>query len=254
MKRPIYYSQRDPRWAKWPYSNKDEKTDIAGSGCGPTCMAMAIATWVDKKITPLDACKWSLAHGFKATKQGTYYVYFKAHGAVYKLEVKQVNNANLRNTSIYNSQKYHDEALRAIKDGHLVIACMGPGNWTRGGHFILWYDYDGEYVYINDPNSEKPTRSKNTLKLLQSEVKYYFILYRPDTVGKEEVNMAEKRYQHLEDIPSWFRPEVEALINCGALTGSELDGNKSNGNELNLSEDMLRTIIVCKRYIDQQNG
>jgi hypothetical protein len=74
---------------------------------------------------------------------------------------------------------YHDKALAAVTAGDLVIACMGPGLWTKSGHFILWYGCDGAYVYINDPNSESPDRLKNTLQKFQGEAKRYFAVKRP---------------------------------------------------------------------------
>ena len=50
--RPVRYLQTDPRWGSLDYSARGEKTNIAVSGCGPTALAMVLATWVDPKITP----------------------------------------------------------------------------------------------------------------------------------------------------------------------------------------------------------
>ncbi len=44
--------------------------------------------------------------------------------------------------------------------------------------------------------------------------------------------------------PSWAREEAQRLIDRGALQGGT-DGR------LDLSEDMLRTMIVCQRMIDE---
>ncbi|QHI72003.1 C39 family peptidase [Aminipila terrae] len=68
--KPINYLQTDPKWANIDYSAKGEKTTIGKSGCGPSCMAMVIATLKNKNVTPKDTCAWSLSHGFKATNQG----------------------------------------------------------------------------------------------------------------------------------------------------------------------------------------
>ena len=73
--RPVSYLQTDPRWGSLDYSARGEKTNIAVSGCGPTALAMVLATWVDPKITPKSECAWALAHGYKAPHQGTYYGY-----------------------------------------------------------------------------------------------------------------------------------------------------------------------------------
>lgn len=81
MTQPVSYLQTDPRWAAKDYSAKGEKTTIGASGCGPTAMAMVLATWADPQVTPATECAWALAHGYKAPYSGTYYGYFQPAGA-----------------------------------------------------------------------------------------------------------------------------------------------------------------------------
>lgn len=52
------------------------------------------------------------------------------------------------------------------------------------------------------------------------------------------------RYNTIEEVPSWAREEAQRLIDRGALQGG-------TGGRLDLSEDMLRTMIVCQRMIDE---
>lgn len=59
---------------------------------------------------------------------------------------------------------------------------------------------------------------------------------------EEETDMT--RYNTVAEMPAWAREEAQRLIDCGALKGGT-DGR------LDLSEDMLRTIIVCQRMIDE---
>ena len=73
-KQPVYYMQTDPKWANVDYTAKGEtKNTLKISGCGPTSAAMLVATLKDKSVTPVEAAKWSLDHGYKAPNQGTYY-------------------------------------------------------------------------------------------------------------------------------------------------------------------------------------
>lgn len=44
----VFYKQWDSRWAKYPYGSGT----IQSCGCGITCMAMVIATFCDKNVTP----------------------------------------------------------------------------------------------------------------------------------------------------------------------------------------------------------
>ena len=61
--KPVSYLQTDPRWKNVPYAVKGEHSTIGGSGCGPTSMAMVLATWADPAVTPLTECAWALKHG-----------------------------------------------------------------------------------------------------------------------------------------------------------------------------------------------
>ena len=54
---------------------------------------------------------------------------------------------------------------------------MGPGYWTKGGHFICLWRSDDTYMYANDPASS--VRKKQKLSAFESQRKQFFIFYRP---------------------------------------------------------------------------
>lgn len=189
---PVSYLQTDGKWGGNDYSAPGEKTTIAKAGCGPTCVAMIIASLVDKNYTPADACAWSLKHGYKALKQGTYYTYIPAHLAEYKIKATRVNAASIYKSNTKTAETAHAKALEAIKKGNWAIACMGRGNWTSAGHFVLWYDINGiGDVMIRDPASLKANRIRGRLATFQNEVKYYWIVDISNFTEEEEV--VEKR-------------------------------------------------------------
>lgn len=201
---PVSYLQTDPEWYYWPYSNSNESTNIGRSGCGPTAMAMVIATWVDPTVTPVTTCKWSLNHGYKATGNGTYHSYFVPQAAAYGIECVRVNTSSLQNMTTANAAKYHQQAYDAVEEGHLVIVLCGPGVWTSGGHFILWYSNDADKnVYINDPASTKANRVKNTFEVLKQNARYYWICKVP----KEVISMTNS------EVKALIKSEVEAKAN-----------------------------------------
>ncbi len=177
MKRPVHYLQTDSRWKKRNYSAKGESRTIGSSGCGPTAAAMVIATLKDQNVTPVSTAEWSMAHGYKALGQGTYYSYFVPQLAAYGIACKRLNTANLYGQS---SSAAHTEALNALQNGDWVIACMGRGNWTSSGHFILLYACKDGIVYINDPASTASARTRNTWALFASQVKYLWTITVPD--------------------------------------------------------------------------
>ena len=94
-KRPVSYLQTDPRWAKKPYRVPGETATIGGSGCGPTAAAMAIETLTGRTFTPVDACKWSVDHGYKAKNQGTYYGYFVPQFRTFGIECRQLLGSSI---------------------------------------------------------------------------------------------------------------------------------------------------------------
>ena len=182
MVKPIYYMQTDPKWKNHNYSAPGEKKTIGSSGCGVACSAMVIASLKNKAITPVHTAEWSMAHGYKALNQGTYYTYFVPQFNEYGIKCKRLNTTNLYGKS---SSVYHDEALKALKNNDWLICCMGKGHWTKTGHFIIVYGYKDGYVYINDPASKAADRIKNTWSLLSSQIKYMWTVTVPENLKKD---------------------------------------------------------------------
>lgn len=62
------------------------------------------------------------------------------------------------------------------------------------------------------------------------------------TTDEEDDDMAT-RYNTVAELPAWAQEETQKLIDRGALLGDE------HGN-LDVTMDMLRTMIVCQRMVD----
>ena len=178
---PVSYLQTDPRWRNNDYSAAGEKTTIGASGCGPTAMSMVLATWADRAVTPATECRWALKNGYKAKGQGTYYSYFVPAGKRYGLTVRRLNTV-----TIYGNSKssFHGDARAALDRGDLVIACMGRGNWTSSGHYVLCWQVSGSRIFINDPASTKEARIRGDYALFKQQVKYYWVIQRPAPAPK----------------------------------------------------------------------
>ena len=196
MKQPVSYLQTDPKWDACDYSAKGEQTTIGASGCGPTAMAMVLATWADPSVTPKTECAWALAHGFKAPHQGTYYGYFEEAGRRYGLNTYRLNYTNLYGNA---TSAYHAQARDALDRGALVIACMGKGNWTRSGHYVLVWKIVGNVVYINDPASTKPVRTRGAYSLFKQQVKYYWVIERPEHRKEDDEMDINKLLKEMTD-------------------------------------------------------
>ena len=169
-KQPVSYLQTDPKWANVSYSAKGESTTIGRAGCGPTAAAMLLATLVDKSITPVTCAQWALNHGYKALNNGTYFSYFVPQFAAYGISCKQLTGSDIRKQP---NNPIHDQVFELLNQGYYIIACMSPGTWTTGGHFIVpwWVD---DKVRINDPASTKDVRENGDIWTFRNEAKMYW--------------------------------------------------------------------------------
>ena len=232
---PVVYYQTDRRWASQNYAVKGEVTTVGASGCGPTAMAMVLATWADKRVTPATECAWALKNGFKALRHGTYYAYFAPAARRYGLSCTQLNGASIAGQV---NHALHATVLAALKAGDLIIACMGPGNWTRSGHFILLWDVDvqRDIAYVNDPASSLTRRTRGSWQLLKKQVKFYFRIKRPAAVAlpKEEFAMNEKEIAALVEqtirtrLKDYVRDVVQE-INVAQAAEAEPEWSRKEG-------------------------
>lgn len=235
-KQPVVYYQTDKRWAGQSYAVKGESSTVGASGCGPTAMAMVLATWADSSVTPATECAWALKHGFKALGHGTFYAYFEPAARRYGLSCYQLNGASIYGNS---GSGFHSQVLAAVKQGDYVIACMGPGNWTRSGHFVVLWDVDVErdIAYVNDPASTLVRRTRGSWKLFKQQVKFYFRVRRPRLVEipKEEFTMTEQEIAALveQTVKTKLKDYVRAAIREEAVAQAaqpEPEWSRSEGS------------------------
>ena len=64
-------------------------------------------------------------------------------------------------------------------------------------------------------------------------------------IGMRYAETKNPHYHSVDDMPEYYRKEAQELIDRGALRGV-------GGNDLNVSEDALRSMIVCQRMIDSK--
>ena len=186
---------------------------------------MVAATLRDKSITPKEAAAWAVDKGYRTYNSGTKWAYFPAYFQA--LDVSCTATA---------SGGAAEEALRA---GKMVIASAAKGIWTASGHFILAWGIDPKTgkVLIHDPNSEASYRELADPETFRAQTVQYWIVEEK----MEDEDMAV-RYAKLSDMPAWARPVISELMAQGILRG--------DGAGLDLSEDMVRILVLVKRMLD----
>lgn len=132
-----YYSQIDSRWRYHQYSSiGDSSQTIGTSGCGPTSAAMVV-TATRGAITPDTMGDLFVQYGYRSANNGTYWSAFRA----------VADEFNIGYTETTDIQR----ALQLLQSNNYVVASVGNGLFTTGGHFIVLTELNGDTITVYDP-------------------------------------------------------------------------------------------------------
>ena len=139
------FIQWDKRWGYRDYGGNY----MALNGCGPTCLSMVYCGLKgDTEWNPWKVAQWSSEHGYYVPGSGTAWSLMSEGAAQLGLQVME-------------AKPDADMITEELAKGKVIIACMGPGDFTTQGHFIVLTKVTGSgKILVNDPNSKK--RSKQT--------------------------------------------------------------------------------------------
>lgn len=153
-----YYNQSDVRWADALYGGQDP---IKGYGCGPTALAMLVTSFTSQTYTPADMANWAASNNYWSAGSGTKHNFF-------------LEGAEAFGFQAVSFQNFTPEGIIAeLKSGHVLVALMGPGQFTAVGHFIIIYNYwSGNQVSIADPASLERTQVPWDVQTLINELAY----------------------------------------------------------------------------------
>jgi hypothetical protein len=214
-----YYNQGDPAWGQTGYG----KGTIASSGCGPTSMAMVLKSY-GFNVNPVDTSKYSVQHGFRTAGQGTSWDYFK-----------NIGNANGLTVEQYDPGQAGIEVTKAKLAANIpVIGSMRPGDFTKGGHFIVFsgMDQDGT-IRVNDPASrERSTKKWDALRALNQAKQFWAV----SKDGKGSINQKVDATKLSADLPTSTGTGIGGKnANTAIASGSGVpiyDFTKKYGNNL----------------------
>lgn len=149
----VLYLQFDSKWGGNPYAG----STISASGCGPSSLAMVVATLKDKSVTPAETAEWSQDNGH--TYDG---------GSAWSLFSEGPANWGLKSQTLFTSNDNDfdpsrptssdvDAAVQVLRTGGLVIASgTGPIPFTTSGHIIVirGVDESGKLL-VGDPGHNR---------------------------------------------------------------------------------------------------
>ena len=132
------FLQFDPRWGYMPYGTEG---NMGSSGCGPTCLSMAVYYLTgDRNCTPDAVARYSLDNGYYVKGVGTAWSLLAHYPRTYGLSSRQIS--------------WSETNLKAqLGKGNILICSVRLGKFTSSGHFIVIYGYDENGFKINDPKS-----------------------------------------------------------------------------------------------------
>ena len=150
----VYYNQTDARWGNQMYGRSGT---IGEAGCGPTALAIAVASLTANKVTPYDVGQWSVANGYRCEGSGSYQSLIPNGGRHYGLTVTNIGRDGKK-------------LVEALQSGKLAIAIMSKGHFTSGGHFIVLRGVteDGK-ILVADPASVKRSNKEWDLRIVTGE-------------------------------------------------------------------------------------
>lgn len=136
----IYFNQTDDRWAGEPYGSDH----VGGYGCGPTVMAMVVATLADADTDPARMARLCVDLGYWASRHGSYRNIIPGISEEYGLSC----------TPLTPDETSESALLQSLSSGQLIVALVGPGHFTNSGHFIILrgITLDGS-ILVADPAS-----------------------------------------------------------------------------------------------------
>ena len=169
--------------------------------------------------------------------------------------------------------------LDPVRDGVIIGHAEGHRRGVASNHAdpeVLWRTYDmgytmdgfradvAEAMSKNDEEDENMIRyntiddvpgwAQDTVRALmdagalqgddQGRLDLSLDMIRGMVIGKRYADACNPRYATIDDVPAWAREEAQRLIDRGALAGT-------SGGKLDLSLDMLRTMIVCQRMMGE---
>lgn len=153
-----HFLQWDPRWGYAYYGGRKAEDMIGLSGCGPTALSMVtVALTGNLEWHPKAVAAFSEAHGH----------YSPGNGTAWTLMTQGSTDLGLTCEEL----PLHDHSMtQALAQGKLLIASVGPGDFTESGHFIVLCGWDGAAFEIRDPNSILHTEKTWTYETLAPQI------------------------------------------------------------------------------------
>ena len=152
--------QWDPRWGYETYGDDF----VANTGCGPLCVAMA--GWYltgDEVFAPDQVICFAQDSGYYVKESGSSWTLISEGAVALGLQVKELALVEKKITDY-------------LKAGKIIIAAVGPGDFTSTGHYILLTGYKNGKFTVNDPNSLEKSQTLWDYETLYGQIRNLWLI------------------------------------------------------------------------------
>jgi hypothetical protein len=142
---------------RWGYNSYGDGM-IGWTGCGPTCMAMVYLYLTgDATMNPRTMAEFAEQNGYYTTG-GTSWSFW-TNGA--------------ERLGIHGEEISLDMSVMQAEfdDGNVIVCSMRPGDFTKGGHYIVLRGYDANGFFVNDPNSRSNSEKQWSYEQMKGQIK-----------------------------------------------------------------------------------
>ena len=142
-------------------------------------MAIVVSSLTKIGIDPEQMSKWAKDNGY----------WYPKSGSIHSIVNGTAKSFGLESEGIGNDRSKPGKITKALKNGDMVVALMGKGHFTKGGHFIVLRGItDSGKILVADCNSRDNTLAEWDLKTLTDEAKWasdggpFWIIRNPNTI------------------------------------------------------------------------
>lgn len=141
-----YYNQADSRWANLPYtSTGDSSQTMKSSACGPTAAAMVVSS-SKGAILPTTMANLFVDNGYRTANNGTAWACWSFVADYFDFDEYTTTTSDSTMLSYLKTDDNND----GVAD-YFVVASVGSGLWTTGGHYIVLVGDDDGTITVYDP-------------------------------------------------------------------------------------------------------
>lgn len=153
--------QYDQRWGYGYYGDLIVATD----GCGPTVISMVVAGLTGRSdVTPYTVSKYAAENGF----------FDKGSGTSWSIMTEGVKEYGIHSKELPLDKNI---MINELEQNHPIVLCMGPGDFTDAGHFILITGVKNGKFVVNDPNSIERSKKLWSYEQIKEQIRNLWSFY-----------------------------------------------------------------------------